>query len=121
VEQAVRKSRIPSIIPPPPTGHDDNHETTVLPRSPACEIPGAQLARMRALVKYGMTIAQVAAVYGVAVGDIQHIFGRKPLLPAVQVNNARRLIDRGADPRTVARSFGVGRSTLYRNIAKLTE
>jgi hypothetical protein len=37
------------------------------------KIPGSQFARIRALVKYGMTVSQVAAVYDVAVGEIEHI------------------------------------------------
>ena len=37
------------------------------------EIPESQLARIRALVKYGMTVPQVAEVYGVAVGEIARI------------------------------------------------
>lgn len=45
--------------------------------------------------------------------------GRKPSLTLAQVKHARRLIDGGENPRTVARSFGVDRSTLYRNFAKL--
>jgi len=36
-------------------------------------IPRAQFARIRALVKYGMTVAQVAEVYGVTVGDVERI------------------------------------------------
>ena len=37
------------------------------------EIPGSQFARIRALVKYGMTVPQVAEAYGVAVGEIARI------------------------------------------------
>jgi hypothetical protein len=36
-------------------------------------IPRSRFARIRALVKYGMTVAQVAEVYGVAVGAIERI------------------------------------------------
>src|SRR5262249_38040350 len=39
----------------------------------APEIPRSQSARIRALVKYGMSPAQVAEVYGVAIGAIQSI------------------------------------------------
>ena len=39
--------------------------------------------------------------------------GRKPKLTAAQVAHARQLMDGGEDGRTVARSFGVARSTLY--------
>jgi hypothetical protein len=37
------------------------------------EIPRSQFARIRALVKYGMTVSQVAEVYGVAVGAIERV------------------------------------------------
>ena len=39
----------------------------------AREIPRAEFARIRVWVKYGMTAAQVAQVYGVAVADIKRI------------------------------------------------
>lgn len=42
--------------------------------------------------------------------------GRKPSLTAEQVAIARRLIDSGESPRAVARSFKVGKSTLYRHL-----
>jgi hypothetical protein len=42
-------------------------------RPPATEVPSSQFARIRAWVQYGMTPAQVAAVYGVAVGAIERI------------------------------------------------
>ena len=42
--------------------------------------------------------------------------GRKPKLTSAQVTHARQLIDGGESPRTVARSFGVARSTLYRHL-----
>jgi hypothetical protein len=37
------------------------------------EIPRSEFARIRAWMKYGMTVAQVAGVYGVAVGAIERI------------------------------------------------
>ena len=37
------------------------------------EIPSSQFGRIRAWAKYGMTAAQVAAVYGVAVGVVERI------------------------------------------------
>lgn len=44
--------------------------------------------------------------------------GRKPAITADQVEHARTLIDSGANPRSVARSFGIGRTTLYRHLAQ---
>jgi hypothetical protein len=40
---------------------------------PTREIPRSQYARIRTWAKYGLTIAQVAEVYGVAVGVIERI------------------------------------------------
>jgi hypothetical protein len=37
------------------------------------EIPRSQFECIRTLVKYGMTVAQVAKVYGVAAGEIARI------------------------------------------------
>ena len=37
------------------------------------EVPASQFARIRSWVKYGMTPAQVAKVYGVSAGDIERI------------------------------------------------
>ena len=39
-------------------------------------IPPAQVARIRTWLRYGMTIAEVAAVYGVGVGDIERLLGK---------------------------------------------
>ena len=44
--------------------------------------------------------------------------GRKLKLTASQLTHARRLIDHGERPATVARSFAVGRSTLYRALQR---
>jgi DNA invertase Pin-like site-specific DNA recombinase len=42
--------------------------------------------------------------------------GRKPSLTPEQVAIAQRLIQSGESPRAVARSFKVGKSTLYRHL-----
>jgi DNA invertase Pin-like site-specific DNA recombinase len=46
-------------------------------------------------------------------------FGRKPKLTAAQLKHARRLIEGGERPATVASSFSVGRSTLYRALQRV--
>ena len=43
-------------------------------------------------------------------------FGRKPKLSHQQVDHARKLLEQGEAPQTVAASFGIGRSTLYRRL-----
>ena len=40
------------------------------------EIPASQFGRVRTLTKYGMTQAQVAELYGVAVDEIERIISR---------------------------------------------
>jgi hypothetical protein len=40
------------------------------------EIPRSQFPRIRTLVRYGMKVAQVAEVYGAALGDIERIIRR---------------------------------------------
>jgi DNA invertase Pin-like site-specific DNA recombinase len=49
--------------------------------------------------------------------------GRKPNLKPEQVAHARTLIAKGESPRAVARTLGVGKSTLYRHLqsAQLVE
>jgi hypothetical protein len=64
------------IIPPTAPARHDEPETPAAPTPPAVEIPPAQFARIRAWVKYGMTVAQVAGVYGAAVGEIERILGK---------------------------------------------
>jgi len=44
--------------------------------------------------------------------------GRRPKLTPSQGAHARQLLDAGENGRTVARSFGVARSTLYRHLPK---
>ncbi len=44
-------------------------------------------------------------------------FGRKPKLTALQIELARKQIERGEDRRKVAESFKVNRTTLYRALA----
>jgi DNA invertase Pin-like site-specific DNA recombinase len=41
--------------------------------------------------------------------------GRKPSMTAAQAKHARKLIDGGENPRTVARTLGVDRATMYRH------
>ena len=40
------------------------------------EISASKFAHIRTLVKYGMTVSQVAEVYGVAVGVIERVLGQ---------------------------------------------
>jgi DNA invertase Pin-like site-specific DNA recombinase len=42
--------------------------------------------------------------------------GRKPKMTREQTAHARKLLEEGEAPRTVARSFGIGKATLYRHL-----
>ena len=70
---AARKLRVLPMISPLVPVLPDESQTAIALSPPAVEIPRSQLARIRAWVKYGMTIAQVAQVYGVAVAEIERI------------------------------------------------
>ena len=74
-EPSPRKPRILRALPPAPSLHD---QAVALSSSSSAEwttteIPSSQFARIRTWVEYGMTAAQVAAVYGVAVAAIERI------------------------------------------------
>lgn len=74
--QAARKPRVLQIVSPA-TERRPEPENPVRPAPPPPEIPRSQFARIRTWVKYGMTVAQVAQVYGVADGEIERILGRE--------------------------------------------
>jgi hypothetical protein len=75
-EQAPRKPRILPVSPAVPI-RAAAVETPVTRKPPAMpEIPASQYARIRTWVKYGMTAADVAQVYGVAVEEIERILGK---------------------------------------------
>jgi hypothetical protein len=72
-DHSVRKPRVLRILPASPVRRE---EVTAPVRSEpprTREIPRSEFARIRAWMKYGMTVAQVAGVYGVAVGAIERI------------------------------------------------
>lgn len=47
-------------------------------------------------------------------------FGRKPKLMALQIDLARKQIERGEDRVKIAESFKVNRTTVYRALGRLT-
>ena len=75
-ERPPRKPRVLSIQSPPPV----RNEEVAAPVDPAPrttrQIPRSEHARIRTWVHYGLTIPQVARVYGVAVGVIEGILGK---------------------------------------------
>jgi hypothetical protein len=61
------------ISPAVPIRHDAVEVPVATEPERTREIPRSQFVRIRALVEYGMTVAQVAKVYGVAAGEIARI------------------------------------------------
>ncbi len=71
--EGIRKPRVLAVSMPRPVQRDEP-EAPVSAKPPVTPvIPAAQFARIRAWVKYGMTAAQVAEVYGVATSEIERI------------------------------------------------
>ena len=69
-DQSARKPRVLQII----SVRHEERETPAAPEPQTMhKIPRSQFVRIRTLVKYGMTVAQVAKVFGVAAGEIARI------------------------------------------------
>jgi hypothetical protein len=71
-DQSARKPRELKTLLTAPVRHDVEAPVSSKQQTTP-EIPMSQFARIRAWVKYGMTVTQVAEVYGVAVGAIERI------------------------------------------------
>jgi len=72
-DQSVRKPRVLPISPPEPVRREEVKATVRPEPRTIHEIPRSQFARVRTWVKYGMTVSQVAEVYGASVGEIERI------------------------------------------------
>jgi hypothetical protein len=72
-EQPVRKPRVLATSSTASVRDDEAATPVVSERQTAPEIPEAQFARIRAWIEYGMTVAQVAEVCGVAVGEVERV------------------------------------------------
>jgi hypothetical protein len=73
VGEAVHKPRVLAVSAPALVPHEGPKAMTTATPATTRIIPAAQFARIRAWVKYGMTIAQVAEVYGVTTGEIERV------------------------------------------------
>jgi hypothetical protein len=72
-EQPARKPRVLPILSPASV-RDEGVPAPVDPEPRTTrDVPRSHHARIRTWVKYGLTISQVAEVYGVAVGVIERI------------------------------------------------
>jgi len=75
-DQSPRKPRVLRVTSPPPTDIEELKAPVGRePREPTTtpSIPPAHFARIRTWMRYGMTIAEVAAVYGLAVDELVRI------------------------------------------------
>lgn len=72
-DQRARKPRVLGIVPTAPVRVEEVKASVSPEQQTPHAIPRSQFARIRTLVKYGMTVAQVAEVYGVVVGDVERI------------------------------------------------
>jgi hypothetical protein len=70
-DQSPRKPRVLQVTSPPPTCVAEVKATLELASTPS--ISPAHFARIRTWIRYGMTIAEVAAVYGLAVDELARI------------------------------------------------
>ena len=73
VEQPARKPRVLSILSPAPVRNDEVAAPVDPEPRTTRQIPRSHHARIRTWVEYGMTVPQVAEVYGVNVGVIERI------------------------------------------------
>jgi hypothetical protein len=72
-DPAPRKPRILRALSPAPVRREESEAPVRPGPRPPAGIPSMQIARIRALVRYGMTTAQVAGIYGVAIDVIERL------------------------------------------------
>jgi hypothetical protein len=72
-ERPARKPRILPVSSPAPVRNEEVAAPVDLEPPTTRQIPRSHHARIRTWVNYGMTVPQVAEVYGVAVGVIERI------------------------------------------------
>jgi hypothetical protein len=73
VEQPARKPRVLSILSPAPVRSKEIAAPVDPEPRTTRQVPRSHHARIQTWVNYGMTVPQVAEVYGVAVGVIERI------------------------------------------------
>ena len=72
-DQSLRKPRVLRVTSSPPTGDKELKASVSLEPTTTPSIPPAHFARIRTWMRYGMTIAEVAATYGLAVDELARI------------------------------------------------
>jgi hypothetical protein len=74
--RSTRTPRVlPIVSPAAPVRHEEREVSAAPEPQTTREIPRWQFRRIRPLVKYGLSVAQVAQVYGVSAGEIERILG----------------------------------------------
>ena len=73
----AHKPRVLPILPPAPIRQETVNASATSEPATVPEIPAKKSARLRTLVKYGMTVSQVAEVYQVPLETIERML-RKP-------------------------------------------
>jgi hypothetical protein len=71
----TRKPRVLAAVSAPSNQHEPT-ETVVAVKKPVATpatIPASHAARIRTWIEYGMTTAQVAAIYGAEVGEVRRV------------------------------------------------
>ena len=69
----ARKPRVLPILAPAPIRQETAGPPATSEPATAADIPAKKWARLRTLVKYGMTVSQAADIYGVPVETIERI------------------------------------------------
>ncbi|MGA8755371.1 MAG: hypothetical protein WB611_03440 [Stellaceae bacterium] len=76
----IRSTRKPRVLPivsrAAPVRYKERETPAAPERQTMRAIPGSEFGRIRTLVKYGMTVTEVATVYGVAADGIARILRR---------------------------------------------
>lgn len=74
---SARKPRVLRTLSRASARHDEVEAPVSSKQRTTPEIPMSDFARIRAWVKYGLTVAQVAAVYGVTVGKSERLMAKR--------------------------------------------
>ena len=71
--QSPRKPRVLRVTSPPPTSVEELKASVIFEPATTASIPPGHFARVRTWMRFGMTIAEVAAVYGLAVDELARV------------------------------------------------
>jgi hypothetical protein len=83
-DEGARKPRVLRALPEAPAREEPAQTSAPMPAipeppsrpAPPRAVPSSHRSRIRAWLRYGMTVPQVADIYGVAAGDIERVLQR---------------------------------------------